>query len=153
MEILYYTQCFTLERKTDGAVGFDLHANMGVPFIELGPGDIRVIPTGIYLQLVMGLEATARPRSGCTKDGLVAQLGTVDVDFRGLLGVILANIGRTKRVVRDGDRIAQLVISPVVIPGVPMIAAGTVFSLREVATLDELDKTVRGEGSFGSTGR
>ncbi|MCA6298505.1 MAG: dUTP diphosphatase [Phenylobacterium sp.] len=128
--------------ETAGAAGMDLRA--AVPEDEalvLRPGARTAVPTGLAFALPDGFEAQVRPRSGLAlKSGVtVANApGTIDADYRGELKVILINLGEEDFVIRRGDRIAQLVIAPVV-----------QAAWREVG---ELDATDRGAGGFGSTG-
>jgi len=126
---------------TPGASGADVRAAVAED-VELRPRDRRAIPTGLVLAVPTGYEVQVRPRSGLAqRHGLtVANApGTVDSDYRGELFVILVNLGEESFVVRRGDRIAQLVLAPVV--------QGT-FS-----ETSELPPSVRGAGGFGSTGR
>jgi dUTP pyrophosphatase len=128
--------------ETAGAAGMDLRA--AVPQDEalvLHPGARIAVPTGLAFALPDGFEAQVRPRSGLAlKSGVtVANApGTIDADYRGELKVLLINLGEEDFVIRRGDRIAQLVIAPVV-----------QAAWREVA---ELEATDRGAGGFGSTG-
>jgi dUTP pyrophosphatase len=118
----------------------DLHAAMPKP-VRLRPGDIRLIPTGLELEIPDGYEGQVRPRSGLAlKYGLsiVNAPGTIDADYRGEVGVILINLGRRPIVIKPGDRVAQLVISPV----------ASVKLVERTA----LKKTKRGRGGFGHTG-
>jgi dUTP pyrophosphatase len=129
--------------ETPGAAGMDLRAAVpdDEPFV-LRPGARHPVPTGLAFALPAGFEAQVRPRSGLAAKHGVTCLntpGTVDSDYRGEVKVILVNLGEEDFVIRRGERIAQLVIAPVV------QAAWT-----EVANLDE---TARGVGGFGSTGR
>lgn len=126
---------------TDGAAGLDLVAAVQTD-LEIASMDRVAVPTGLELAIPSGFEGQIRARSGrALREGLalVNAPGTVDSDYRGEVKVIVANLGREPIVIRRGERIAQLVISPV--------ARVTVL---EVATLDE---TSRGTGGFGSTGR
>jgi len=124
------------------AAGMDLRA--AVPADEpltLHPGDRHAVPTGLAMAIPPGFEGQVRPRSGLALRHGVTCLnspGTVDADYRGEVKVILINHGPEAFIVRRGDRIAQLLISPVV-----------QASWREVESLDE---TQRGAGGFGSTG-
>lgn len=137
---------------TPGAVGLDLTMvawrysdtppelpdRDGVCIIR--PGDRILAKTGLSVELPEGFEAQVRPRSGLTlRSGIVAQLGTIDSDYRGEVGVILACIGDEPVEIRCGERVAQLVVAPVVR-----------VELEAVASLSE---TVRGAGGYGSTGR
>lgn len=129
------------EYQTPGAAGADLRARVDAP-IELLPGRRALVPTGISIELPIGYEAQVRPRSGLAAKFGVTCLnspGTIDGDYRGEIGVILINFGHEPFVVDDGDRIAQLVVSPV---------ARAVFERSEGLT-----GTERGGGGFGSTGK
>ena len=128
--------------ETAQAAGMDLRAAVPEeePFV-LRPGARHAVPTGLAFALPPGFEGQVRPRSGLAlKFGITClnSPGTVDSDYRGEVKVILINLGEEDLVIRRGDRIAQLVIAPVI-----------QASWREVDTLDE---TARGSGGFGSTG-
>jgi len=129
--------------ETAGAAGMDLRA--AVPEDEpftLRPGSRHPIPTGVAFALPPGFEGQVRPRSGlAAKHGVTClnSPGTVDADYRGEVKVILINLGEEDFVIRRGERIAQLIIAPVV---------QAVWS-----EVDSLEETVRGAGGFGSTGR
>jgi dUTP pyrophosphatase len=128
------------EYATDGAAGADLRARIAAPVVIPPLGRAR-IPTALALEIPPAYEAQVRPRSGLAARWGVTVLnspGTIDADYRGELGVILINLGQEPFTVRDGDRIAQLVIAPV-----------CRARMVEAASLSE---TVRGEGGFGSTG-
>ena len=106
------------------------------------PGSRALVPTGLRIALPEGYEAQVRPRSGLAlKHGVTLpnSPGTIDADYRGEIGVILMNLGQEPFVVEPGDRIAQMVVAPVV---------RVAWSEAEA-----LDATERGEGGFGSTGR
>ena len=124
------------------AAGMDLRA--AVPEAEplvLRPGDRFAVPTGLAFALPEGFEGQVRPRSGLAfKAGITClnSPGTVDADYRGEVKVILINHGPEDFIIRRGDRIAQLVIAPVV--------------QARWAEVDSLDDTARGVGGFGSTG-
>lgn len=125
---------------TEGASGMDLAANVAEN-IYLEPGEFKVIPCGIKLEIPMGFEAQIRPRSGLAAKYGVTVLnspGTIDSDYRGELKVILINHGKEKFEIRRGDRIAQLVICKV--------------EKAEVVQISDLSETIRGEGGFGHTG-
>lgn len=125
---------------TTHAAGMDLHAAVERP-VKLKPGEIRLIPTGIALEIPRGFEGQVRPRSGLAlKHGIsiVNAPGTIDADYRGEVGVILINLARKTFTINPGDRIAQLVIGPVIRA-----------RLRETAALAN---TRRGSGGFGHTG-
>ncbi len=131
--------------ETAGAAGADLRANLDIDDrkqgLTLSPGQRRLVPTGLRIAIPPGYEAQIRPRSGLAlKSGitLANAPGTIDSDYRGPLGVILINLGQEDYTVSHGDRIAQMVIAPVVQAG---------FDLAE-----NLDDSARGGGGFGSTG-
>lgn len=126
---------------TSGSVGVDLRAAVTIPFL-LNSGDRQVLPTGITIQLPPGYEAQVRPRSGLAIDhGIITILGTIDSDYRGEIHVILYNCSDQPFIINPGDRIAQLVIAPVILP-----------EWEEVG-FDELEVTSRGAGGLGHTGR
>jgi len=125
---------------TEHSAGADLVAAVTEPVV-LEPGARALIPTGIAIQLPAGFEAQVRPRSGLAiKNGITIlnSPGTIDADYRGEIGVVLANLGADGFTVTRGMRIAQLVVAPVSRP-----------LWDEVA---ELDDSERGAGGFGSTG-
>ena len=126
--------------ETPDSAGVDLRADLERPVV-LGPGERRLIPTGLYLEIPSGYEGQVRPRSGLAlKRGLTLlnAPGTIDADYRGEVGVILINLSREDQRIEPGDRIAQLVFAPV-----------TRAELVEVELLADSD---RGSGGFGSTG-
>jgi dUTP pyrophosphatase len=129
--------------ETAQAAGMDLRAAVldHEPMV-LHPGDRAAVPTGLAFALPAGFEGQVRPRSGLALKAGVTCLntpGTIDADYRGEVKVILINLGEEDFVIRRGERIAQLVIAPVI-----------QASWSEVEGLDE---TTRGAGGFGSTGR
>ncbi len=129
--------------ETHGSAGMDLRA--AVPEHEpmtLRPGARALVPTGLCMAIPLGFEVQVRPRSGLAAKHGVTCLntpGTVDSDYRGEVKVILINLGEEDIVIRRGERIAQMIVAPVV----------------QAAWLetDSLDETARGAGGFGSTGR
>jgi dUTP pyrophosphatase len=126
---------------TEGSAGMDLRANLSGP-VELQPLERQMIPTGIYIELPPGYEAQVRPRSGlAARHGITClnSPGTVDSDYRGELKVILINLSSEVQVLHPGDRIAQLVVAPVVRVG-----------WEEV---EEIGATMRNAGGFGHTGK
>lgn len=132
--------------ETAGAAGADIRANLApadrAEGITLQPMDRRLVPTGLRVQIPQGYEMQIRPRSGLAlKSGITLPNtpGTIDSDYRGPLGVALINLSVEPYTIRHGDRIAQMVVAPVV---------QTRFEV-----VDTLDATARGEGGFGSTGR
>jgi len=126
--------------ETENSAGMDLRAFVKEEVI-LKAGERKLISTGISIALPKTCEAQIRSRSGLAlKKGVIVlnAPGTIDADFRGTIGIILMNHGNEDFVVKDGDRIAQMVISPV-------------FQ-AEFESVEELDETSRGTGGFGSTG-
>lgn len=112
-----------------------------VDCISIAPGGRALIPTGLHIALPVGYEAQVRPRSGLALKSGITVLntpGTIDADYRGDVGVILVNFGTENFEVRQGDRIAQLVIAK--------------HEQAEFIEVEVLDETNRGEGGFGSTG-
>jgi dUTP pyrophosphatase len=127
--------------QTAGAAGADLVAAVTAP-VTLQPLERMAIPTGLQIALPDGFEGQVRARSGAAlKRGLALPNapGTIDSDYRGELLVAVVNLSNGPLVIERGDRIAQLVVAPVV---------QAVFALAE-----SLDETARGDGGFGSTGR
>ena len=122
------------------AAGADLCAAVRED-LTLAPGARALVPTGFAIAVPPGFEAQIRPRSGLAlKAGIIIPNapGTIDADYRGPVGVILANLGSAPFVIRRGDRIAQMVIAPV--------------SRGAFDEVDALPDTARGDGGFGSTG-
>ena len=133
--------------ETAGAAGADLRANLRPEDREAGitlpPLGRALVPTGLRVEIPEGYEIQIRPRSGLAlKHGLSLPNapGTIDWDYRGPLGVIVVNLGAAPYVIGHGDRIAQLVVAPVV-------------QARFVLAEGGLGETARGTGGFGSTGR
>ena len=125
--------------QSKDAAGCDL-LYCGEQPITLLPLDRAFIKSGVSIQLPEGYEAQVRGRSGLNRDhGIVVPTGTIDADYRGDIGVVVYNLSREPYTIHPGDRIAQLVISPVV--------------QAEWMQVVTLDKTDRGEGGFGSTGK
>lgn len=123
------------------SAGADLHAALETDLV-LAPGERAAVPTGLVLELPPGHEGQIRPRSGLARDhGLtVANApGTVDSDYRGEVMVLLVNLGPDPVTLHRGDRVAQLVVAPVV-------------RAEWEETEDELEETERSSGGFGSTG-
>jgi dUTP pyrophosphatase len=129
--------------ETPGAAGADLKANLpGRADVVLQPGARALIATGLRLAIPDGFEVQIRPRSGLAlKHGitLANAPGTIDSDYRGPLGVILLNTGAQNFTIMHGDRIAQMVVAPVV--------------QAEFVLVAQLDETSRDQGGFGSTGQ
>jgi dUTP pyrophosphatase len=132
--------------ETPGAAGADIRANL-LPEqrdtgITLQPMQRLIVPTGIRVEIPEGFEMQVRPRSGLAlKHGITLPNtpGTIDSDYRGPLGVALVNLGAEPYTVQHGDRIAQMIVAPVV-------------QVRMVV-VEALGETARGAGGFGSTGR
>lgn len=125
---------------TAQSAGMDLRANIDESII-LRPLERRLIPTGLFIALPEGYEAQVRPRSGLAlKHGLTVlnAPGTIDADYRGEIGVVLVNLSDKDFVVKDGERIAQLVIAR--------------YEQAELQLVDVLDETERGAGGYGHTG-
>ena len=127
--------------KTDGASGMDLMAFIREP-ITVKPKTSELIPTGLSIAFSKNYEIQIRPRSGLAAKNNISVLntpGTIDSDYRGELKVIIFNHGDENFIIENGDRIAQMVLTPVL-----------KIELQETKTLAE---TIRGEGGFGSTGK
>jgi dUTP pyrophosphatase len=129
--------------ETTSAAGADIRACLGPgEKKEIAPGERIAIPTGLSFEIPPGHEIQVRPRSGLslkTPLMVVNAPGTIDADYRGEVKILLGNLGANAHVIEHGERIAQLVLSPVV-------------QAKYVDT-QELSETERGEGGFGSTGR
>jgi dUTP pyrophosphatase len=126
--------------ETNASAGMDLRANITASII-LKPLERAIIKTGLFIALPVGFEAQVRPRSGlAAKNGITVlnAPGTIDADYRGEIGVILVNLSNDAFTVKDGDRIAQLVIAK--------------HERAEWNLVVSLDETARGTGGFGSTG-
>lgn len=129
------------EYKTELSAGMDLYANLDEPVI-LKPLERKLIPTGLFIEIPAGYEAQVRPRSGMAlKHGLTClnSPGTIDADYRGEVGVILANLSNEDFIINDGERIAQMVIAK--------------HETAEWVEAQQLEETMRGAGGFGSTGK
>ena len=127
--------------KTDGASGMDLMAFIKEP-INLKPYTSCMVPTGISLAFSSEFEIQIRPRSGLAAKSSISVLntpGTIDSDYRGEIKVILYNHGSNDFLINNKDRIAQMVLTPVV--------------KMDLEETDDLPNTVRGKGGFGSTGK
>ena len=126
---------------TEGAAGMDLTNVLDEP-LTLKPGERAKVPTGLIMILPEGYEGQVRPRSGlAAKHGITLTncVGTVDSDYRGEMCCLMINLGNESYTIQPGERIAQLVISPVV-------QVGTEF-------VEKIPETKRGSGGFGSTGK
>jgi dUTP pyrophosphatase len=126
--------------ETIASAGMDLRANLAEP-IELKPLERAIVKTGLFIELPIGYEAQVRPRSGlAAKNGITVlnSPGTIDADYRGEIGVILVNLSADDFIIKNGERIAQLIIAR--------------HERAEWIPVQELSETSRGEGGFGSTG-
>lgn len=126
--------------QTKGAAGADICACVETDVV-IGVGERVMVPTGLFFEIPQGYEVQVRPRSGlAVKNGVTClnTPGTIDSDYRGEVKVILINLGQKPFTVKNGDRIAQLVVSPV--------------EQASFCKVDVLSSTERGEGGFGSTG-
>ena len=125
---------------TEGAAGLDLKAALDSP-LTLKPGERGVVPTGLKMAIPPGYEGCVRPRSGLAmKQGLTLtnSPGTVDSDYRGEVKVLVINLGQEPVTLKRGDRVAQLLISPV--------------AQARIVKVEKVDDTRRGVGGFGHTG-
>lgn len=125
---------------TPGSAGLDLRSASAEPVV-ISPGERALVPTGLMLEIPEGYEGQVRPRSGLAlKNGisLINSPGTIDSDYRGEVKVIMINLGDDHFMVNYGDRIAQLVIAPVV--------------QAQIEEVDRVEDSDRGMGGFGSTG-
>ncbi len=125
---------------TAGSSGVDLYADVEKETV-ISPGEIKLISSGIYIELPEGFEAETRPRSGLAlKHGitLVNSPGTIDSDYRGLINLIVTNLGKEDFVIERGHRLAQMVIKEV--------------TRADFVEMDELGETERAHGGFGHTG-
>lgn len=128
------------EYATEGAAGVDLRANIDEDIV-LSPLDRTIVKTGLFIELPVGCEAQVRPRSGLAiKEGITVlnAPGTIDADYRGELGVVLVNLSHESFTVKDGERIAQLVIAK--------------HEQAEWQEVEKLGESTRGKEGFGSTG-
>ena len=131
---------FLPEYKTSGSAGADIRAFLSSDLI-IKPGEKNIIPTGLFFEIPTGFEIQVRPRSGLAFKSGVTVLnspGTIDSDYRGELCVILANFSSESFVVHNGDRIAQMVLAPVL--------------QADFEIASTISETERGNGGFGSTG-
>ena len=129
------------EYATEYSAGLDLKANIESD-VTLQPLERALIPTGLYIELPQGYEAQIRPRSGLAlKHGLTVlnSPGTIDADYRGEIRVILVNLSNDPFVIKDGERICQMVVAA--------------HARVEWVETDNLDETERGAGGFGHTGK
>lgn len=128
--------------QTEHAAAMDAHAFLPDGAVTVAPFERVAVPTGLFMALPVGYEMQVRSRSGLSfKSGIISvnSPGTIDADYRGEIKILLANISNEPYEIRDGDRIAQLVIAR--------------HERAEWVEVEELDQTIRGEGGFGHTGR
>lgn len=126
--------------QTEGSAGMDIYASVKNNII-INPLERVLIPTGLFIALPKGFEAQIRPRSGLAiKQGLTClnTPGTIDSDYRGEINVILINLSNEVQTIKNGDRVAQMVIAK--------------YEIGEWNLVESLDETARGSGGFGSTG-
>ncbi len=129
------------EYKTSGSSGMDLIAFIDGQ-IKIAPNSLELVPTGLSIAIPEDLEIQIRPRSGLAAKSSISVLntpGTIDSDYRGELKIILFNHGNKDFIVNNNDRVAQMVLTPVI--------------KMELEEVDQLPKTIRGLGGFGSTGK
>jgi dUTP pyrophosphatase len=127
--------------KTNGASGMDLMAFIKEP-IKISPNTSYLVPTGLSMAFSEDYEVQIRPRSGlAAKNGITVlnTPGTIDSDYRGEIKIILFNHGKEEFVINNKDRVAQMILTPVI--------------KMEFEEVDSLPNTLRGEGGFGSTGK
>mgnify|MGYP001203051912 FL=1 len=134
-------EVITPKYKTDGSSGVDLSAFLDKEVV-IKPNSSELIPTGLQVAIPKDLEIQIRPRSGLAAKeniGVLNSPGTIDSDYRGELKIILFNHGNKDFIINNGDRIAQMVLVPIL--------------KMEFEEVDSLPDTVRGQGGFGSTGK
>ena len=128
------------EYETEGSAGMDIRAYIDEPVI-IKPGERKLIPTGLRIQLPAGYEAQIRARSGLAINNgitLINAIGTIDRDYRGEIKVGLVNLSDEDHVIENGDRIAQMVIAE--------------YKRAVLEPAEDLEETERGSGGFGHTG-
>ena len=143
-KLSHYDESFPLPSyETTGSAGADIRASLGLSeSLLIKPGERVLVPTGLSMEIPQGFEVQVRPRSGLSfKTGLMVlnSPGTIDSDYRGEVKIILGNLGTKDEVINHGDRVAQFVLAPVT-------------QAHFMVSDDELSKTERGSGGFGSTG-
>ena len=129
------------EYKTTGSSGVDLMAFIDKE-IRISPNSLKIIPTGLSIAIPEDLEIQIRPRSGLAAKSMISVLntpGTIDSDYRGELKIILFNHGNKDFIVNNNDRVAQMVLTPIL--------------KMELEEVDQLPESIRGSGGFGSTGK
>ena len=134
-------EVITPKYKTDGSSGVDLSAFLDKEVV-IKPNSSELVPTGLQVAIPVELEIQIRPRSGLAAKDSISVLnspGTIDSDYRGELKIILFNHSKKDFIINNGDRIAQMVLVPII--------------KMEFEEVDSLPNTVRGQGGFGSTGK
>lgn len=129
------------EYETEHSAGMDLRADLSEPVL-LRPMQRALVPTGLFIELPVGMEAQIRPRSGLAfKKGITVlnSPGTIDADYRGEIKIILINLSADEFLIEDGERICQMIIA--------------VHEKAEWEQVEILEETERGEGGFGHTGK
>ena len=127
--------------KTDGSSGMDLMAFTESP-VNIRPQESALIPTGITIAIPEDTEIQIRPRSGLAAKSNISVLntpGTIDSDYRGEIKIILFNHGKEEFIINNNDRVAQMILMPII--------------KAELEEVEDLPKTLRGSGGFGSTGK
>ena len=127
--------------KTDGSSGMDLMAFTESP-INIRPQETALVPTGISIAIPEDTEVQIRPRSGLAAKSNISVLntpGTIDSDYRGEIKIILFNHGKKEFIINNNDRVAQMILMPII--------------KAELEEVEDLPKTLRGSGGFGSTGK
>lgn len=127
--------------ETEASAGMDIRANLDEPVV-LKPLQRALIPSGLFIELPVGFEAQIRPRSGLAAKYGVTVLntpGTIDADYRGEIKIILVNISSEVFEIKDGERVAQMIISQ--------------HAKADWVAVEELNQTTRGAGGFGHTGQ
>ena len=127
--------------ETEESSGMDLAANINEK-IEIKPGTTAIVPTGISVSIPKNFEIQIRPRSGLAMKNNISVLnspGTIDSDYRGEIKIIIYNHGKEDFIINNGDRIAQMILTPIV--------------KMELEETRDLPETIRGLGGFGSTGK
>ena len=128
--------------ETSSSAGMDIRAFLPNGNVDIAPQQTKLIGTGLIFEIPDGLEVQIRPRSGLALKNSITVLnspGTIDADYRGEIKVILFNHGNNEFIINNKDRIAQMVLAPII--------------KAEFEEVDELPDTTRGEGGFGSTGK
>jgi dUTP pyrophosphatase len=141
IKIVNKSKHFLPEYATEASAGMDLRANIDNDVI-LGPLERTIVPTGLFIEIPVGYEAQIRPRSGLAiKKGITVlnSPGTIDADYRGEICIILINLSNDIFVIKDGERICQMIIAK--------------HEKAEWVDVDSLRETNRGAGGFGHTGK